>query len=107
MSVCDEWKNSFSVFYNWAIDNGWVKGMSIERINVNGDYCPENCSIIPIKKQARNRSDTLWVEYNGERLSLAECVEKYSEISYKVVWQRIFINGYSLEDALTKPKWSK
>lgn len=108
IKVCQEWKDSFKTFYDWAISNGWSKGMSIEREDIKGNYCPENCSIIPLKEQARNRRDTRWVKYNGEEMSLAECVERYSNIDYKVVWQRIFVNGYSLEDALTKPKrWKK
>lgn len=107
IEVCEEWRKSFKCFYDWANATKWSKGMSIERVDINGNYCPDNCTIIPIKQQARNRKTTLWVKYKGERMSLAECVERFSDISYKVVWQRIFINGYNLEDALTKPKWSK
>lgn len=107
IKVCEKWKNSFKTFYDWAISHGWTKGMSIERKDVNGDYCPENCSIIPLKQQPRNTRATRWVEYKGEKMSLVECVERFSDIEYKIVWQRLFINGYSLEDALTKPKWSK
>lgn len=101
--VCDDWKNNFRHFYEWAIANGWKNGMSIERIDIDKDYSPENCTLIPIKRQARNRKTTYWVNYRGRKMSLAECVEKYSSIKYYRVWQRITRDGYSLEEALSKP----
>lgn len=41
--VCEEWNKSFDSFYNWSINNGYSEGLTIDRINVNGNYCPENC----------------------------------------------------------------
>lgn len=52
ISVCDEWKNSFIKFYDWAIKNGYKQGLSIERMNPKGNYCPENCEWITLRENS-------------------------------------------------------
>lgn len=98
--VCDEW-SSYEAFADWARNNGYEEGLSIERKDVNGNYCPENCTWIPLEKQARNRRTTHWVEWQGREMSLAEAAE-ISGLPYKQVHARLK-SGWSLEEALTKP----
>jgi len=43
VKVCDDWKDSLEMFYKWAIDNGWQKGLSLDRIDNDSEYCPNNC----------------------------------------------------------------
>ena len=55
ISVCDEWRESFAAFRDWALANGYQEGLSIDRIDVNGNYCPENCRWITMAEQQRNK----------------------------------------------------
>lgn len=69
ISVCDEWKNKetgFQNFYEWAIRNGYTDELSIDRIDVEKGYCPENCRWITLKEQANNKRNTKRVKVNGE-----------------------------------------
>lgn len=55
ITVCNEWKNDFMSFYNWAINNGYEEGLTIDRIDVNGNYEPNNCRWVTMKVQCKNR----------------------------------------------------
>lgn len=70
--MCDEWKNDFEIFHNWALKNGYRKGLTIERINNNGNYEPSNCCWIPKSKQSSNRRNCHYITYHGETKTLSE-----------------------------------
>ena len=55
ISVCEEWENDFAAFRDWALANGYQEGLSIDRIDVNGNYCPGNCRWITMAEQQRNK----------------------------------------------------
>ena len=101
ISVCDEWKE-YKRFSEWAKNNGYKEGYSIERIDNDGNYCPENCKWIEKKLQSRNRRTTHWVNYNGKMMSLAEACE-ITGMPYKTVFARIHDMKWSLDDALKIP----
>ena len=82
IAVCDEWKNDFHTFAQWALTNGWEDGMTIERINVNGNYEPSNCKYIPWKEQVYNKTDTLWITYRGETKSLTKWCKELGVSQY-------------------------
>lgn len=65
ISVCDEWHN-YSVFKEWAYKNGYAEHLTLDRIDVNGNYCPENCRWATKKEQNLNKRTTVRIEYNGE-----------------------------------------
>jgi hypothetical protein len=66
--VYDEWK-SYEKFEKWALANGYKDDLSIDRINNDGNYCPENCRWVTIKEQAINKEKTVIIEVNGIRKS--------------------------------------
>lgn len=74
ITVCDEW-HDFESFRDWAIENGYKKGLTIDRINVNSGYEPSNCRWADMKTQCRNRRSNVVIEYNGESHCLAEWAE--------------------------------
>ena len=97
ISVCEEW-NEFKPFYDWAMANGYKDGLSIDRIDNNGDYCPSNCRWATRVEQANNTRRNRWIEYNGETHTLAEWGRLYN-IPYDKLWSRLSY-GWSLERAL-------
>lgn len=70
--MCKEWKNNFQSFYDWAIANNYKDGLTIERKDVNGNYCPDNCCWIPKEQQSRNRRNSHFITYHGETKTLSE-----------------------------------
>ena len=65
ISVCEEWAGGYKEFYDWAIENGYQQGLSIERMNNDGNYCPENCKWIPMSQQARNTRKNVFITVGG------------------------------------------
>ena len=57
-NIINDIDNGFINFYNWAMNNGYKEGLTIERINVNGNYEPSNCTWIPLGEQNRNKTNT-------------------------------------------------
>lgn len=101
--VCDEWKE-FLPFYEWALKHGYSDGLTLDRINGNGNYEPDNCRWASYKVQNNNRNINVYVEINGEKKTVTEWSEVYN-ISPITVFSRIK-NGWSPIDAITKKKMS-
>lgn len=86
--VCDEWLHDFSAFKEWSMKNGYNDTLSIDRIDSNGNYCPENCRWADKIQQARNRETTRYFEYNGENKTVVEWAE-ITGIPYTTILRRI------------------
>lgn len=99
--MCDEWKNDFMSFYNWAMSNDYKENLTIDRIDVNGNYEPNNCRWITMKEQYHNRTDNVYYIVNNNKKCLAELCEEYN-MPYQTVRKRLE-RGENIIKALTKP----
>jgi hypothetical protein len=105
IKVCDEWKNSYEAFRDWAYLSGYKNDLTIERIDVNGNYYPNNCTWITLEKQASNKRSNLKITAWGETkwiydwLKDERCLIKNSS-SLKTRLNR----GMNPEAAMSKPK---
>jgi len=98
--VCDEWKNDFAVFRDWAVANGYKDNLQIERVNNDGNYEPANCQWSDVVTQARNRSNNRYFYFKGEKLLLKDWALKYG-ISINTLIYRIYKARWPIERALT------
>lgn len=87
IQVCDDWKNCIDKFFIWAKSSGYKEGLTIDRINVNGDYCPSNCRWADLKTQANNRTTNVYITYKGETKTMAEWSDVLG-ISAQTLWGR-------------------
>lgn len=102
ISVCEEWFNNPQSFIEWALKNGYKEGLTIDRIDNEKDYCPENCRWISKGEQAKNRRMNYCIEYKGETKTLWELCEELN-LNYNLVHNRIKKLGWSLEKAINTP----
>ena len=104
ISVCDEWRHSFENFQTWALSVGYDErggyDCTLDRIDVHGNYSPDNCRWATAKQQSNNRSNTIYLEYNGEKKSMSEWAEEIG-IGYHTLYARICRLGMPVEQALT------
>ena len=101
VKICDEWLNDFDTFYEWSIKNGYQDGLSIDRIDVDGDYSPDNCKWVTQKEQASNTTRNRRYEYKGELLTISELAEKYN-INRNTLNYRLNV-GWEITKAIETP----
>lgn len=100
--MCEEWRNDFITFYNWALDNGYSENLSIDRIDVNGNYEPSNCRWATAKEQSDNKRCNILVTLGNETLDLQQWCDRIG-IKRSTVNTRVKMCGWSYERALTTP----
>lgn len=98
--VCPEWEHDFEAFAKWAMAHGYRDDLSIDRIDPNGNYCPDNCRWATAKEQANNRRNTTFVEYEGQRMALSDVAIK-TGLPYNTLKSRL-ARGKTLEDIINK-----
>lgn len=93
ITVCESWLKSFDNFKEWAIENGYTDTLTIDRIDNDGNYCPENCRWATLEDQANNRRNSKLIEFNGE-------------IHSETQWSRLLGGNRNLVHARLKKGWS-
>ncbi|MBF0437464.1 MAG: hypothetical protein HQL77_19170 [Magnetococcales bacterium] len=101
ISVCKEWREDRTAFYEWALEHGWKEGLSIDRIDVDGDYTPLNCRFIPIEKQSSNTSRNRFLEWNGKRQTVSDWARELGEAPQAL--QHRVDRGWGIQRMLTQP----
>lgn len=101
IKVCDEWINSFESFRDWAMSHGYSDDLSIDRIDNDGDYTPDNCRWVNAKIQGNNRSTNRVLEYGGRKLNVTQWANEVG-LNKKTLEGRL-LRGWSVEKALTTP----
>lgn len=100
IKVCERWLESFENFYADMGDRPSPKH-SIDRKDVNGDYTPENCRWADRKTQDRNKRDNLYITIRGDKMTIAEAMERYSLPRHIITWR--MRNGWTDEEIVTVP----
>ena len=101
ITVCDEWLNNFGTFRLWALSNGYQPNLTIERIDNDGDYCPDNCRWATMKEQNNNTSWNRRITFDGITLTVSDWAKKIG-ISQQALQKRL--NNWPIDRALTDPR---
>lgn len=96
--MCDEWRNDFQAFYDWSMDNGYDDSLTIDRVDVNGNYEPNNCRWVTKSQQSKNKRNCIYYTINGEARCLSDCC-KILNLNYNTVTHRVQ-HGWSVGRAL-------
>lgn len=99
ITICDEWKENYPQFKKWAIEQGYKKGLTLERIDNNGPYNPQNCTWASRTIQANNRRNNRLISFNGKTLTMAQW-SKRTGIKQHTLRRRI-VAGWPIDEALS------
>jgi hypothetical protein len=100
ITVCSGWLE-YESFHAWAMANGYTDNLTIERKDVNGDYCPDNCEWIPLVEQNQNTRKSRLITYNGQTMNMSRWAKTIG-LEEATLWSRLK-KGWSVEKALTTP----
>jgi hypothetical protein len=85
IKVCEEWKNNFMSFYTWSMENGYNSALSIDRIDNDGDYCPENCRWATALEQQNNTRHCISVKVNNMLFKSLADVARFYNMDYRKI----------------------
>ena len=102
ITVCDKWSHNFQAFYDWAMANGYADNLTLDRIDVNGNYEPLNCRWATKKEQANNTRRNRMITYNNKTQTIKQWADEYG-INYPKLKDRINKLHWTIERALNTP----
>lgn len=102
--MCDEWRDDYLSFERWLLSQGWKHGssLSVDRIDNDGPYSPENCRLATALEQGNNRRTNVWIEFKGEKHTLEEW-SRITGINHNTIRYRLNSMNLSVEEAITRP----
>jgi hypothetical protein len=110
ITVCEEWRDSYERFREWALSNGYADNLTIDRVNPNGNYEPTNCRWATVKEQNNNKREpsewkvpknALFVQYKGESVRMVDLCKEHG-ILVPTFKYRISKMGLSAEEAINR-----
>jgi hypothetical protein len=102
VTVCEEWQKDFMSFYNWSMQNGYEEGLSVDRINNNGNYEPSNCRWVDMKSQCNNHRRNVLITFDGKTQNIQQWANELN-IKHSTLYGRLITNKWSIKRALTSP----
>lgn len=100
ITVCSEWRDNFKEFQKWALSAGYQDNLTLDRIDNDRAYSPENCRWVTVKEQENNRRDNRRISYNGKTQTLSQWSDETGLHRETIQWR--LNHGWSVERALTK-----
>lgn len=106
IKLCAEWQD-YAKFREWALNNGYDETAetgqcTLDRIDVDGDYCPENCRWIPMSEQRYNCRNTIYVDWNGKKYTFGQ-LSKICGIPARILHSRIHVRNWAVDKAVNTP----
>ncbi len=98
IAVCNEWLSSYETFYDWAIENGYRENLTIDRIDVNTGYEPDNCRWVNNKTQQNNKRNNIYLTYNNKTQTLMQWANELN-LTYSCIHNR-YERGWNIKEIL-------
>lgn len=109
VAMCDLWKNDYKAFYDWAMSNGWKKGLQVDKdakakaLGVPALlYSPDMCTVLTCRTNQNSRSDNIMVEFRGEIKTLSQIATEH-QVKYHLLWSRYVGLKWEIERAISTP----
>ena len=102
ITVCDEWKNDFKSFYDWAMSHGYRDDLTIDRIDNDGNYCPENCRWVSHEEQNRNKRNVRLITHKGKTQTIGQWTKELN-LGKETIRERLK-RGWSETEAIEGKK---
>ena len=99
IKICEEWKNDFLPFKQWALSHGYSDKLTLDRIDFNSNYEPFNCRWVTVKEQGNNRRSNRFITYKGETKTVKQWADELGIERHALLYR---LNNWSVEEAFTK-----
>ena len=98
ITICSEWlgEEGFLNFYKWALENGYSDNLTLERVDVDSNYSPNNCCWIPFESQVNNRTNTIRLTHDNETKTFSDWCKQYG-VNYFTAYTR-YKNGLAFNE---------